>query len=77
MIKEEAFAKINLSLDVTEKRDDGFHNIRSVMQTLTLCDTLYVDIAPSDKTEIHLEIEGNSDLRTGKPTGARGSSAEL
>jgi 4-diphosphocytidyl-2-C-methyl-D-erythritol kinase len=33
-------AKINLSLEVTGRRDDGFHDLVSVMQTVSLADTL-------------------------------------
>jgi 4-diphosphocytidyl-2-C-methyl-D-erythritol kinase len=35
-----AFAKINLTLDVFSKRPDGFHGIASVMQAISLHDTL-------------------------------------
>ena len=31
---ERAYAKINLTLEVVGKRDDGYHNIRSIMQTV-------------------------------------------
>ncbi|MCL2855092.1 MAG: 4-(cytidine 5'-diphospho)-2-C-methyl-D-erythritol kinase [Defluviitaleaceae bacterium] len=37
-----ARAKINLALDVLGKRDDGYHDISSVMQTVSLCDTLQI-----------------------------------
>ena len=30
-ISEGAFAKVNLTLDVLDKREDGYHNIKSVM----------------------------------------------
>ena len=40
MIVEKACAKINLTLSVGDKRTDGYHNISSVMQTVTLCDTI-------------------------------------
>ena len=33
-------AKINLTLEVLSRRPDGFHEIRSVMQTIGLCDRL-------------------------------------
>ncbi len=39
-MKIPAYAKINLFLDVMEKRKDGFHNIRSIMHRITLCDYL-------------------------------------
>ncbi|MGQ0829508.1 MAG: 4-(cytidine 5'-diphospho)-2-C-methyl-D-erythritol kinase [Bacteroidota bacterium] len=35
-------AKINIGLNITEKRDDGFHSIESVMYPLALCDALEV-----------------------------------
>jgi 4-diphosphocytidyl-2C-methyl-D-erythritol kinase len=35
-----ANAKINLTLDITGKREDGYHFLRMVMQSVTLCDTL-------------------------------------
>ncbi len=39
-ISELAYAKINLTLDITGKRDDGYHTIDSIMQTVTLTDTV-------------------------------------
>jgi len=39
-IQEKAFAKLNLSLDVTAKRDDGYHELVMLMQTISLADTL-------------------------------------
>ena len=36
-----AYAKINLTLDVFSKRADGYHDIASVMQTISLRDTLH------------------------------------
>lgn len=40
MLEINAFAKINLSLQVTAKRPDGYHDLVSVMQTVSLADTL-------------------------------------
>ena len=37
-IIEKAYAKINISLDVTARRDDGYHDMALVMQTVSLCD---------------------------------------
>ena len=37
---QKAFAKINLSLDVVGRRADGYHELVSVMQSISLCDTL-------------------------------------
>jgi 4-diphosphocytidyl-2-C-methyl-D-erythritol kinase len=43
MLKVTAPAKINLTLEVLGKRPDGFHEIRSVLQTVNLCDTLQIE----------------------------------
>ncbi|MBS3901602.1 MAG: 4-(cytidine 5'-diphospho)-2-C-methyl-D-erythritol kinase [Dethiobacter sp.] len=40
IVTEKAHAKINLILDVAQKRPDGYHEIRTVMQSLSLCDTI-------------------------------------
>ena len=41
MLTIQAPAKLNLTLEVLAKRPDGFHEIRSVVQTIDLCDTLH------------------------------------
>lgn len=41
---EGAFAKINLTLDVTGKRPDGYHDIKSVMQTISIRDDIEIDL---------------------------------
>ena len=41
---EKAFAKLNLSLDVTGRRPDGYHDMRMVMQTVSLCDDVSVSL---------------------------------
>lgn len=41
-VTEKARGKINLYLDVTGKRDDGYHNILSVMHTVELFDTITI-----------------------------------
>jgi len=38
-------AKINLTLEVLAKRRDGFHEIRSVIQTINLCDSLHFQLS--------------------------------
>lgn len=40
MICEIAPAKVNLTLEILGKRDDGYHELRSIMQTVDLCDML-------------------------------------
>lgn len=41
---EGAFAKINLTLDVLGKREDGYHDIKSIMQTISIRDDIEIDI---------------------------------
>ena len=48
-----AFAKINLTLDILGKRDDGFHEVALVLQSIALSDTLELAKIPSG---IKLEI---------------------
>jgi len=40
-----AHAKINLALDVLNRRPDGYHTVRMIMQSLSLCDTLFLQKA--------------------------------
>ena len=54
-VKVQCPAKINLGLKVINKRKDGFHNIESVMQTISLYDYLIITMIESDKNEVHLE----------------------
>ncbi len=41
---EGAYAKINLTLDVLDKREDGYHNLKSVMQTISIRDDVEIDV---------------------------------
>lgn len=41
---EKAYAKINLSLDVLSKRDDGYHNLESIMIPIELHDSIEISI---------------------------------
>ncbi len=62
--KEKANAKINLYLDVVSQREDGFHDIKSIMHTVSLCDEISVKYIPSKSTNIRLFVEGNRYLPT-------------
>lgn len=39
-ISLQAYAKINLGLDVLRKREDGYHEVKMIMQSISLADTL-------------------------------------
>ena len=45
-LREKAFAKLNISLDVLSRREDGYHDLAMVMQTVSLCDE--IRIVPND-----------------------------
>ena len=58
-----AFAKLNLCLEVLGRRSDGYHEIRTVMQTVDLADD--VEIAPSDALRVRCDnpdLEGENNL---------------
>lgn len=58
-IKIQCPAKINLTLKITGKRPDGFHNIESIMQTISLYDYLTINAEPAEVVKIILS--GNSE----------------
>jgi 4-diphosphocytidyl-2-C-methyl-D-erythritol kinase len=60
-----AFAKINLCLDILGKRPDGFHELRTIFQTISLRDELR--LRASRAKGISLRIEGNRPLSTEPP----------
>ena len=44
-LKQSAPAKVNLALDILGRRPDGYHEMRMVMQTVSLCDTVALEEA--------------------------------
>ena len=65
-------AKINVCLGVTGKRADGYHDIDSVMQTVSLCDKVSVTLsenAEGKQIEVvcpgHSELDGENDIAYG------------
>ncbi|MBI2843629.1 MAG: 4-(cytidine 5'-diphospho)-2-C-methyl-D-erythritol kinase [Armatimonadetes bacterium] len=51
-------AKINLTLDVLDRRADGYHNIESVMQSIDLADALTVQTPPGADIEVMVDVTG-------------------
>lgn len=56
MLTINAPAKINLTLEVLGRRPDGFHEVRSVMQTVGLCDAL--SFSEAEETTIRCDMAG-------------------
>ena len=55
-ITEKAYAKINISLDVTGKRLDGYHEMPMVMQSVTLCDELSIRLTQGVKSRAECSL---------------------
>lgn len=55
---EGAFAKINLTLDVLDKRTDGYHDLKSVMQTISIRDDVEIDVDTGKPWVLHCDKEG-------------------
>ena len=53
IITESAFAKINLTLDVLGKRQDGYHDISSIMQTISLRDDVVINVDTDAPWAVH------------------------
>ena len=53
-IKVRTPAKINLTLEVLNKRDDGFHNIQSIMQAVSLYDYLTFELYDDEAVKKYL-----------------------
>jgi 4-diphosphocytidyl-2-C-methyl-D-erythritol kinase len=56
----QALAKINLSLKVLGKRLDGYHELRTIFQTISLADGLEIEFEPGPRREI--ELVSNVDI---------------
>ena len=57
-LHEYAYAKINLTLDVLGKRQDGYHDLKSVMQTVSLTDDIEIDMDTGKPWELFCDTEG-------------------
>ncbi len=55
-VEKKAYAKINLGLDVLRRREDGYHEVKMIMQTVDIWDRL--TFAISSEPEIELAVGG-------------------
>lgn len=63
-VKELAYAKVNLYLDILDKREDGYHSISTVMHTVSLADEITVQLVGMGKRNIKLMLSNNKFLPT-------------
>ena len=62
MIKEKAYAKINLFLNVVSKRFDGYHDLELVMASIDLFDVLKFKDNPSGEIIVNCDVEITSKI---------------
>ena len=68
---ESAFAKLNLTLDVLGKRKDGYHNLQSVMQTISIRDDVEIDVGTGKPWKLLCSLEGiRFRIRISSPPGS-------
>lgn len=56
-MKIKAYAKINITLDIPKIREDGYHELCSVFQTVSLHDELEINVSENSKNEIILTCD--------------------
>ena len=54
---EKAYGKINLSLDVIGRREDGYHLVQMIMQTVDICDILTIEKVPDGSISMTTDDE--------------------
>ena len=64
-IQVPAFAKVNLRLDVLGRRADGYHELRTIFQSLSLQDRLRAEL--TRKPGVELKVSGNAALADAVP----------
>ena len=60
IIQKKAYAKINLYLKILDKLPNGYHNILTVMQRISLCDDIKININPSVVYNINITCDDNN-----------------
>ena len=55
-IRLKARAKINLGLDVLRRREDGYHEVRMIMQTVGLYDLLTITKTQAPKIHVRTNL---------------------
>jgi 4-diphosphocytidyl-2-C-methyl-D-erythritol kinase len=56
-ITENAYAKINLSIDIVSRMENGYHSMRMIMQTVSLHDTIDIDCTPGEGIGVSTDLK--------------------
>lgn len=56
-LTEQAYAKLNLTLDILGKREDGYHEVETVMQQITLYDDVEIDVETGEDWSLTCDWE--------------------
>lgn len=59
-----AYAKINLYLDITGRRSDGYHLLETIMQTVSLCDEISISLPKSGEIVLYADNDFSDDVPT-------------
>lgn len=63
-IQQKGYAKINVGLDVVRRMENGYHEVKMIMQTLSLCDLITIEKKEEKEIEVYTnksELPGNED----------------
>ena len=60
LIEKKAYAKINLYLEILDKLPNGYHSIFTVMQKISLCDDIKININPGAGQNINITCDDKS-----------------
>lgn len=61
-ISVKAFAKINLYLDITGRRGDGYHLLETIMQTISLCDDISISLRNNGEIVLYSDNNFSADI---------------
>jgi 4-diphosphocytidyl-2-C-methyl-D-erythritol kinase len=56
-IKENAYAKINLSIDIVSRMENGYHNMRMIMQSVELHDEISINCHPGEGIHVGTDLK--------------------
>ena len=57
-VNEKGYAKLNYSLDVHARRPDGYHDLKSIMQTISLRDDIRLEVGTGEPWKLECDVEG-------------------